>query len=80
MTRTERKQRIQRGNGRTAGDREPGRIREGGGRGKGRRERDGGGPEPPLDSKDSTLNIKGKSLGISQADVRGIGKKTPYNG
>ena len=30
MTRTERKQRIQRGNGRTAGDREPGRIREGG--------------------------------------------------
>ena len=57
MTRTERRQRIQRGNGQTAGDREPGRIREGVKRGKGKRERDGG-PEPPSDGKDSTLNIR----------------------
>ena len=42
MTWTERRQRIQRGNGRTAGDREPGRLREGVKRGKGKRERDGG--------------------------------------
>ena len=58
MTRTERKQRIQRGNGRTAGDREPRRIREGEKKGKGRRERDGGVPEPPSDGKDSTLNLR----------------------
>ena len=77
MTRTERRQRIQRGNGQTAGEREPGKIREGGERGKGRRDRDGGGPEPPSDGKDSTLNIKVQSLGISQADVRGIGKNHP---
>ena len=44
---------------------------------KGRRERDGGGPEPPSDGKDSTLNIKGQSLGISQADVQGIGTNHP---
>ena len=58
MTRTERRQRIQRGNGRTAGDPEPGRIREGKKRGKGKRERETGGPEPPSDGKDSPLNIR----------------------
>ena len=42
MIRTERRQRIQRVNGRTAGDREPGRLREGVKRGKGKRERDVG--------------------------------------
>ena len=43
MTRTERRQRIQRGNGRTTGDREPGRLRERvKKRGKGKRGRDGG--------------------------------------
>ena len=43
MTRTERRQRIQRGNGRTAGDREPGRLKEGGKKGKREeRERDRG--------------------------------------
>ena len=42
MTRTERKQRIQRGNGQTEGVREPSRIREGGKGKKGRKERDGG--------------------------------------
>ena len=42
MTRTERRQRIQRGNGQTSGDREPGRIREGEKGEKGRRERDRG--------------------------------------
>ena len=42
MTRTEKRQRIQRGNGQTAGDREPGRLREGVKRGKGKRERYGG--------------------------------------
>ena len=70
------KQRIQRGNGRTAGDKELGRIREGGKREKGRRERDGGGPEPPSDGKDSKLNFKGQSLRTAQADVRGTGKST----
>ena len=76
MTWTESKQRIQRGNGRTAGDREPGRIREGGERGK-RDERERRGvPDPPSDGKDSKLNFKGQSLGIDQADVRGNGKST----
>ena len=75
MKRMKRKQMIQRGNGQTAGDREPGRIRELK-KGKGRRERDGGGPEPPSDGKDSTLNFKGQSIGIDQADVRGNGKST----
>ena len=75
MIRTERKQRIQRGNGRTAGDREPGRIGEGGKGKREERERRGG-PEPLSDGKDSTLNIKGKSLGIDQAYVWGIGKTT----
>ena len=56
MTRTERRQRIQRGNGQTSGDREPGRLREGVKRGK--RERDTGGPEPPSDGKDSKLKIR----------------------
>ena len=59
MSRTERRQRIQRGNGRTTGDREPGRLREGvKKRGKGKRERDKGILEPPSDGKDSTLNIR----------------------
>ena len=74
MTWTERRQRKPRGNRHTAGDRESGRIWEGG---KGRRD---GGPEAPSDGNNSTLNIKGQSLGISQADVRGIGTKPPYNG
>ena len=43
MTRTERRQSIQRGNRRTTGDREPGRLREGVKKGKREeRERDGG--------------------------------------
>ena len=70
MTQTERRQRKKRGNGQTAGDRESGRIWEGG---KGRR---GGGPEPPSDGNNSTLNFKGKSLGISQAAVRGMEQHT----
>ena len=41
MTGTERRKRIQRGNGQTAGDREPGRLREGGKKGK-REERETG--------------------------------------
>ena len=45
MKRTERSQRIQRGNGRTAGDREPGRLREGKKRVRGKRERETGGPD-----------------------------------
>ena len=40
-----------RGNGRNAGDREPGRIWEGGRRGE-------GGPEPSSDGKSSTLNLR----------------------
>ena len=41
------------------------------------RERErGGGPEPPSDGIDSTLNFKGKSLGINKADVRGTEKTT----
>ena len=51
MTQTKRRERKTRGNGRTEGDREPGRIWEGG---KGRR---GGGPEPPLDRNNRTLNL-----------------------
>ena len=49
-----------------------------GGEGKGKQggERETGGPEPPSDGKDSTLNFKGQSLGIDQADVRGNGKST----
>ena len=58
MTRRERRQRIQRGNGQTAGDREPGRIRKGVKKGGKGRERETGGPEPPSDGKDSTLNIR----------------------
>ena len=76
MTRTERRQRIQRGNGRTAGDREPGRIREGGKRGKREERERRGGPEPPSDGKDSKLNFKGQSLGTDQANVQGTGKST----
>ena len=49
----------------------------GGKRVKGRRERDRGGSEQPSDGKDSTLNIKGQSLGIIQADVWGIGTNHP---
>ena len=75
MTRTERRQRIQRGNGRTAGDREPGRIREGVKRGKGKK-RETGGPEPPSDGKDSKLNIDGTESRFDEAAVRGTGKST----
>ena len=76
MTRTERRQSKTRGNGRTAGYREPGRIWEGG---KGRR---GGELEPPSDGNNSTLNLKGQSLGITQTAVRGMDqqKKPPHNG
>ena len=58
MTRTERRQRKPRGNGRTAGDRELGRLREGVKRGKGKIERETGGPEPPSDGKDGKLKIR----------------------
>ena len=58
MTRTERRQRIQRGNGRTAGEREPGRLSEGVKRGIGKRERETGGPEPPSDGKYSKPKIR----------------------
>ena len=58
MTRTERRQRTLRGNGRTAGDREPGRLREGVKKGKREERERRRGPEPPLDGKDSTLNIR----------------------
>ena len=34
--------------------------------------RRGGGPEPPSDGNNSTLNVKGQSLGISQAAVQGM--------
>ena len=67
MTRTERRQRKRkRGNGLTAGYKEPGRIWEGGEKGG------DGGPEPPSDGKSSKLNFKGQSLEISQAAVRGM--------
>ena len=58
MTRTEKRQRIQRGNGRTAGDRNP--VETQGWVKKGKREEREirGGPEPPSDGKDSTLNIR----------------------
>ena len=66
MIRTERRKRKRnRGNGRTAGDKEPGRIWEGGEKGG------EGGPEPPSDGKSSKLNFKGQSLGINQAAVQG---------
>ena len=66
MTRTERRQRKRkRGNGRTAGDKEPGRILEGGEKGG------EGGPEPPSDGKGSKLHFDGQILEISQAAVRG---------
>ena len=71
MTRTERRQRKTRGNGQTAGDRESGRIWEGG---KGRRRE---GPEPPSDGNNSTLNFKEKSLGINQAAVWGMEQHHP---
>ena len=47
--------------------------------GKGRRR---GEPEPPSDGKNSTLNLKGQSLGITQTAVRGMDqqKKLPHNG
>ena len=59
MTRPERRKRIQRGNGRTAGDREPGRLR---GYKKGKREERErrGGPEPPSDGKDSKLKNRAR--------------------
>ena len=60
-----------RGNGRTAGDKEPGRIWEGGEKGG------EGGPEPPSDGKSSTLNFKGQRLEISQAAVRGMEQHHP---
>ena len=37
----------------------------------------GGGPEPPSDGKNSALNFKGQSLGISQAAVRGMEQHHP---
>ena len=67
MTRTERRQRkIKRGNGQTAGVKEPGIIWEGGEKGG------EGGPEPPSDGKSSKISFKGQSLEISQAAVRGM--------
>ena len=71
MTRTGSRQRKTRGNGLTSGDRESGRIWEGGER------EEGGGPEPPSDGNNRTLNIKGQSLGISQAAVRGMEQHHP---
>ena len=72
MTRTERRQsKRKRGNGRTAGDKEPERIWEGGEKGG------EGGPETPSDDKRSKLNFKGQSLDISQAAVRGMEQHHP---
>ena len=47
-------------------------------RGQGIRENlGGGGPEPPSYGNNSTLNLKGQSLGIKQADVRGMEQHHP---
>ena len=58
MTRTESRQRIQRGNGQTAGYRGPGRLREGVKKGEREERERRGGPEPPSDGKDSKLKIR----------------------
>ena len=72
MTQTERTQRKrERGNGRTVGDKEPGRIWEGGEEGR------EGEPEPPSDGKNSKLNFKGQSLDISQAAFWGMEQHHP---
>ena len=71
MTRMERRQRKTRGNGRTAGDREPRRIWEGGKRGG------EGGIRTTIGRLHSTLNFKGQSLGITQAAVRGMEQHHP---
>ena len=66
----------QRENGRTAGDREPGRLRESClKRGNGKK-RETGGPEPPSDGKDSKPNIDGTESRFDEAAVRGTGKST----
>ena len=36
-----------------------------------------GGPEPPSDGNNITLNFKGQSLGINQAAVRGMEQHHP---
>ena len=75
MTQTERRQSKTRGNGRTAGDRESGRIWEGGKR------EERGGPEPPSDGNNSTLNFKIQSLEGSVKPLSGVkGTTPPYNG
>ena len=55
MTRTERRQRNREETGELQGTGNPWRLRYGLKRGKGKRERDGGGPEPPSDGKYSKL-------------------------
>ena len=66
----EAKVKRKRGNGRTVGDKEPGRIWEGGRRGE-------GGPEPSSDGKKQQTKFKGHNLDISQAAVQGMEQHHP---
>ena len=53
------------------------RENQGGGeRGKREERERQGGTRTTIESKDSTLNFKGQSLGTDQSDVRGNGKST----
>ena len=72
MTRTDRRQRKEREEtGELQGTGNPGES------GRGGRREERGGPEPPSDGNNSTLNFKGQSLGISQAAVRGMEQHQP---